>query len=73
MDIYRRAENGLSSLSPSGVSVCILFHRHSSLAILKAPPSEEMSHSQKWVVDTVLFHTEYQTTWAQMMSYLQRR
>lgn len=43
MDIYSRAENGLSSLSPSGVSVCIIFRRHSSLALPKAPPSEEMS------------------------------
>lgn len=35
VDIYRRAQSGLSSLSPSGVSVCIIFHRHSSLAVLK--------------------------------------
>lgn len=47
MDIYSWAENGLSSLSPSGVSVCIIFHRHSSLAVLKAPPSEEMSRRIK--------------------------
>lgn len=34
-------------LSPSGVSVFIIFHRHSSLAVLKAPPSEEMSRRIK--------------------------
>lgn len=43
MDIYRLNENGLSPHSPSGVSVCIIFHPHSSLAVPKAPPSEEMS------------------------------